>query len=210
MGILAGALKTPSGMCSGGIKIRCWITYGRTNFFLVLVVRGKGPQIKQEIEQKLKTRASKSYIRNLRRDKILDTRSTTPAILAAMIIENSHQEKISYNLLRGLNGVLLSSRQIGPDIKGYKWEIVQILGSIRCTANVWRKSNVNRNTEWNKSLLIKISHSLVILLKLERKDFKGVTSIHESRGERDREHSFLWGEWNLLLLCFISVLQWWL
>lgn len=47
---------------------------------------------------------------------------------------------------------------------------------------------IRKETQRGKqSWLIKISHLLVIPTKLEREDFKGVTSIHE----RDREESIL-------------------
>lgn len=72
-----------------------------------------------------------------------------------------------------LHKVLLSTWQIGTDIKGCKWEN---LGSIGCVVNVQKSSNMNRYAERNKSQLIKISTLLVFQPKLERDNF---TMLHQ-------------------------------
>lgn len=78
-----------------------------------------------------------------------------------------------------------------------------ILGSIKCTANVCRKSNVNRKTARKMSQLIKISY---FLSKAEMRRFHCFTSMH--KGNTDK--SFPWRCHTSPLARFIRMLQRWL
>lgn len=107
----------------------------------------------------------------------MNIRKATPATEVVMSIKFLQQWTFHYTRQ---SLVLPNAPQIDSDTKGCELEILQIPGSIRCVANVCKRSHMNGNTEWNKSELINISHLLIFPTKPEWENF---TVLHQYMGE---------------------------